>query len=53
MRIPNTISVQSAAVLVATTIGERAVSTPITRAAQSCQRVHVLVAMTPTSLSLR
>lgn len=39
---PNTTSVHSAAVLVATTIGVSAVSTPITRAAQSCHRCHDL-----------
>src|SRR3954470_8044200 len=37
---PKTTSVHSAAVSVATTTGESAVSTPITTAAQSCQRRH-------------
>src|SRR3954451_19221558 len=38
---PKTTSVHSAAVSVATTIGDSAVSTPITTAVQSCQRRHV------------
>src|SRR3954469_4394873 len=38
---PKTTSVHSAAVSVATTIGDSAVSAPITTTAQSCQRRHV------------
>jgi hypothetical protein len=40
---PNTMSVHNAAVLVATTIGDRRVRTPTTRATQSCHRCHAFV----------
>src|ERR1700733_6845855 len=50
---PNTTSPHTAAADVVTTIGESATSTPITSAAQSCQRRHVPtcpVAIATTSL---